>query len=121
LIDLLSAASLGTGFDSATLQIFDNNNLVAFQTFTDRFSAEAVFTNHAIDIQLGSDVNNLQMSLSSATQGFSFDYIVASAASLGAPAPEIGEGFVGSAVGVVTFLVLVVFLRFRQRRRSRTA
>jgi hypothetical protein len=80
-IDLLSSASLGTGFDSATFQILDNGNLVDSQSFADLASAQAFFFNNLIDIQLGAGLNNVQLAFNetmSGGEGFSFDYGTAS-------------------------------------------
>jgi hypothetical protein len=40
-LDLLGSTSLGTGFDSAMLQIFDNGNLIINQSFADLAAAQA--------------------------------------------------------------------------------
>jgi hypothetical protein len=46
LIDLISNASLGTGFDSATFKVSDNGNLIINRSFANLFSAQAFFSNN---------------------------------------------------------------------------
>jgi hypothetical protein len=81
LLDLTGSNSLGTGFDSALLQVFDNGNLVVNQSFSTLASAQAYFANQFLNIYLASGFNTVQLSFSemmSGAEGFSFDYASAS-------------------------------------------
>jgi hypothetical protein len=81
LIDLISNASLGTGFDSATFQISDNGNVIINQSFNNLISAQAFFLNRLIGINLAGGLNNIQLAFNetmSGGEGFSFDYGTAS-------------------------------------------
>jgi hypothetical protein len=81
-VDLLGNTSLGTGFDSATFQIFDNGNLILSDSFANLSSAQAFFsTNNLLAIQLAGGPNNVQLAFSemmSGGEGFSFNYTSAS-------------------------------------------
>src|SRR5262249_32448002 len=84
-LDLLSSDALGKGFDSALFQISLNGLVIDSQSFTDLASAEAFFSNNLIGVPLLAGPNNvligLSETMSSAPEGFSFDYAVASTAS----------------------------------------
>ena len=81
MLDLLSNDALGSGFDSALFQIFLNSALFDSESFTDLASAEAFFSNNLIDVPLFAGPNMVQLAFSetmSGSEGFSFDYAVAS-------------------------------------------
>jgi hypothetical protein len=59
LIGFLGSTSLGTGFDSALFQIFDNGNLIINKSFVDLASAQAYFFDKLIDIQLAAGLHNI--------------------------------------------------------------
>jgi hypothetical protein len=83
LIDLISNASLGTGFDSATFQVSDNGNLIVSDAFANLASAQAFFSNNnLINIMLAGGLNNVQIAFNetiSGGEGFGFDYATAAA------------------------------------------
>jgi hypothetical protein len=87
-IDLLSSASLGKGFESATFQISLNGNLFYNKSFNDLASAQAFFLNDLFDISLAGGINNIQLAFNetmSGGEGFSFDYGTASVSSTPLP------------------------------------
>jgi hypothetical protein len=105
LIDPLSNFSLGTGFDSAALQILLNGSVFESQTFNNLASAEAFFTpSNLIDIQLGAGLNNIQLAFNetmSGGEGFGFNYGAAGVSATPLPASWtmmlmglIGLGFI---------------------------
>ena len=90
-LDLLSSDALGSGFDSALFQISLNSVVIDTQSFTDLASAEAFFSNNLIGVPLLAGPNSVQIAFSetmSSTEGFSFDYAVASSGSERFPAPS---------------------------------
>ena len=90
-LDLLSSDALGTGFDSALFQILLNSAVIDSQSFTDLASAEAFFSNHLIGVPLLAGFNSVQLAFSetmSGTEGFSFDYAVASSGHQRGPRPH---------------------------------
>jgi hypothetical protein len=99
-LDLLSNDALGTGFDSALFQILLNNAVIDSQSFSDLTSAEAFFSNNLIGVPLLNGVNTVQLQFSetmSGTEGFSFDYAVASVGGQisSVPGPIAGAGLPG--------------------------
>jgi hypothetical protein len=104
-VDLLGNTSLGTGFDSASFQIFDNGNLVLSNSFATLASAQAFFSNNnLLAIQLAGGLNNVQLAFSemmSGGEGFGFHYATASVSATPLPAAWtmmlvgiVGFGFV---------------------------
>jgi hypothetical protein len=95
-LDLLSSDALGIGFDSALFTISLNSIVIDSQSFTDLASAEAFFSNNLIGVPLLAGPNSVQIAFSetmSGTEGFSFDYAVASVSNV--PAPIAGAGLPG--------------------------
>ena len=96
-LDLLSNDALGTGFDSALFTITLNSVVIDSQSFTDLASAEAFFSNNLIGVPLLAGLNSVQIAfsetMSSAPEGFSFDYAVASVSNV--PGPIAGAGLPG--------------------------
>jgi hypothetical protein len=93
---LLSNDALGIGFDSALFEISLNGAVFDSESFTDLASAEAFFSNNLIGVPLLASPNSVQLLFSetmSGTEGFSFDYAVASVSSV--PAPIAGAGLPG--------------------------
>jgi hypothetical protein len=91
-LDLLSSDALGTGFDSALFTISLDNGVIDSQSFTDLASAEAFFSNNLIGVPLLAGPNSVQLLFSetmSGTEGFSFDYAVASVSNVPAPSPVL--------------------------------
>jgi hypothetical protein len=83
-IGLLGSTSLGTGFDSALLQIFDNGNLVVNQSFANLAAAQAYFFNRLIDIQLAAGFHTIQLAFNemmTGGEGFAFDFAGSTAVS----------------------------------------
>jgi hypothetical protein len=97
-LDLLSSDALGTGFDSALFTISLNSAVFESQSFTNLVSAEAFFSNNLIGVPLLAGLNSVQIAFSetmSGTEGFSFDYAVASSGVSGVPGPVVGAGLPG--------------------------
>jgi hypothetical protein len=97
-LDLLSSDALGIGFDGALFTISLNSIVVDSQSFADLASAEAFFSNNLIGVPLLAGLNNVQIAFSetmSGTEGFSFDYAVASVSGVSVPAPIAGAGLPG--------------------------
>jgi hypothetical protein len=96
-LDLLSSDALGIGFDSALFTISLNSIVIDSQSFTDLASAEAFFSNNLNGVvPLLAGPNSVQIAFSetmSGTEGFSFDYAVASVSNV--PAPIAGAGLPG--------------------------
>jgi hypothetical protein len=95
-LDLLSSDALGTGFDSALFTISLNGGVFDSQPFTNLASAEAFFSNSLIDVPLLAGLNNVQIGFSETmrgTEGFSFNYAVASVSNV--PGPIAGAGLPG--------------------------
>jgi hypothetical protein len=97
-LDLLSSDALGKGFDSALFTISLNNVVINSQSFSDLASAEAFFSNHLIGVPLLAGPNSVLIgfseTMSSAPEGFSFNYAVASSVSE-VPGPIAGAGLPG--------------------------
>src|ERR1700730_6443385 len=97
-LDLLSNDSLGIGFDSALFQILVNSAVIDSQSFTDLTYAEAFFSNNLGGVPLSAGANSVQLQFSetmSGTEGFSFDYAVASSGISAVPGPVAGAGLPG--------------------------
>ena len=99
MLDLVSNDAVGKGFDSALFTISLNDQLIDSQSFTDLASAEAFFSNNLINVPpLATGMNTVQVTfsemMSSAPEGFSFDYAVASSVSE-VPGPIAGAGLPG--------------------------
>jgi hypothetical protein len=97
-LDLLSNDALGNGFDSALFQILLNSIVIDSQSFTDLASAESFFSNNLIGVPLLAGPNSVQIAFSetmSGTEGFSFDYAVASVGGVSVPGPIAGAGLPG--------------------------
>jgi hypothetical protein len=97
-LDLLSSDALGIGFDSALFTISVNSVVIDSQSFTDLASAEAFFSNNLIGVPLLAGPNSVQIAFNetmSGTEGFSFDYAVASSGTVGVPGPIAGAGLPG--------------------------
>jgi hypothetical protein len=95
---LLSNDALGTGFDNALFQILVNGVVTDSQSFSDITSAEAFFSNNLINVPLLAGPNSVQLAFSetmSRTEGFSFDYAVASSGMSAVPGPIAGAGLPG--------------------------
>jgi hypothetical protein len=93
-LDLLSSDALGIGFDSALFTITLNGVVVDTHSFTDLASAEAFFSDHLINVPLLAGLDRVLIGFSetmSGTEGFSFDYAVASSV----PGPIVGSGLPG--------------------------
>ena len=98
MLDLLSSDALGIGFDSALFQIVLNGIVFDSQSFTDLASAEVFFSNNLIGVPLLSGPNTVQLQFSetmSSSEGFSFDYAVASSGISAVPGPIAGAGLPG--------------------------
>jgi hypothetical protein len=81
LLDLTGSNSLGSGFDSALLQVLDNGNVVVSQSFANLAAAQAYFASKFLSIYLAAGFNNVQLAFSetmSRGEGFSFDFASAS-------------------------------------------
>jgi hypothetical protein len=98
-LDLVSSDALGIGFDSALFQILVNSVVTDSQSFSDLTSAEAFFSNHLIGVPLLAGPDNVQIAFNetmSSTEGFSFNYAVASVGGVSAvPGPIAGAGLPG--------------------------
>jgi hypothetical protein len=97
-LDLLSSNALGKGFDSALFEILVNSIVFDSQPFTDLGSAEKFFSNNLIGVPLLAGLNRVQLQFSetmSGTEGFSFDYAVASSGVSAVPSPIAGAGLPG--------------------------
>jgi hypothetical protein len=95
-LDLLSSDALGTGFDNALFTISLNGGVIDSQSFNDLASAEAFFSNRLINVPLLAGSNSVLIGFSetmSGTEGFSFDYAVASVSNV--PGPIAGAGLPG--------------------------
>src|SRR5262249_54799587 len=91
---LLSSDALGNGFDSALFEILLNGILIDGQSFNDLASAEAFFSANLINVPLLAGPNSVQILFNetmSGSEGFSFDYTVASVV----PGPIVGAGLPG--------------------------
>jgi hypothetical protein len=86
--------SVGTGFDSSTIQIFVNGNLFLAQTFNDLASANNFFTNNVLKLdQFQNEMLDVRLlydeTMSSSNEGFGFTYTFATTGAIGAvPEPS---------------------------------
>ena len=69
LLALTGSNFLGTGFDSALFQVSDNGNLLFDKSFSDLVAAEAFFSNDLLSFQLGTGLNDIQISLGEMMSG----------------------------------------------------
>jgi hypothetical protein len=95
-----SQGSLGTGFDSAMLDVFVNSVLAYQRSFTTLADAQAFFTDNPVDIGFGPGgpaTVELIYSLtgSQISSGFQFDYAFGSATASAVPGPIAGAGLPG--------------------------
>jgi LPXTG-motif cell wall-anchored protein len=110
-----SQGSLGTGFDSAMLDVFVNSVVAYQRSFTTLADAQAFFTDNPVDIGFGPGgpatielVYDLTGSQNSG--GFQFDYAFGSASAV--PGPVAGAGLPGM------MLAGGGFLAWRRRRKQ---
>ena len=104
-----SQGSLGTGFDSAMLDVFVNSVLAYQRSFTTLADAQAFFTDNPVDIGFGPggpanvelvyDLTGSQIS-----SGFQFNYAFGSATASALPGPVAGAGLPGLILGSGGFL-----------------
>src|SRR5262249_19452362 len=88
---LLSIGALGKLFDRAFFEILLRGILIDGPSFTDLASAEAFFSANLINVPLLAGPNSVQILFNetmSGSEGFSFDYTVASVV----PGPIVGAG-----------------------------
>ena len=100
LIGFESQSSLGTGFDSAMLEVFVNSFLAYQTSFASLADAQAFFTDNPVDIGLASpgpatvdlvfDLTGSQLS-----SGFQFDYALGTDPPSAVPGPVAGAGLPG--------------------------
>jgi hypothetical protein len=99
-----SQGSLGTGFDSAMLDVFVNSVLAYQRSFTTLADAQAFFTDNPVDIGFGpggpATVELVyDLTASQISSGFQFDYAFRVGYSLGCPWPCRRCGTAGSDLG----------------------
>ena len=114
-IALLGSSSLGSGFQSALFQIFDNGNVLLQRSFGDLASAQAYFFNQLLDLQLGAGLHDIQVAFAETLaggQGFAFDY-----AANGVAATPLPPSWTMTLVGLAGFM-LFVYCRRRQARAT---
>jgi hypothetical protein len=93
-LGFFGTTSVGTGFDSSTIQIFVNGNLFLVQTFNDLASANDFFTNNVLKLdQFGNGMLDVRLlfdeTMSSSDEGFGFAYTFATAGVInGVPEPS---------------------------------
>jgi hypothetical protein len=100
LIGFESQSSLGTGFDSAMLEVFVNSFLAYQTSFASLADAQTFFTDNPVDIGLASpgpatvelvfDLTGSQLS-----SGFQFDYALGTDSISAVPGPIAGAGLPG--------------------------
>jgi hypothetical protein len=100
LIGFESQSSLGTGFDSAMLEVFVNSFLAYQTSFASLADAQTFFTDNPVDIGLASpgpatvelvfDLTGSQLS-----SGFQFDYALGTDSISAVPGPIVGAGLPG--------------------------
>jgi hypothetical protein len=92
-----SQGSLGTGFDSAMLDVFVNSVLAYQRSFTSLADAQAFFTDNPVEIGFGpggpATVQLVyDLTASQISSGFQFDYAFGSATASAVPGPIVGAG-----------------------------
>jgi hypothetical protein len=101
LLGLMSEGSLGTGFDSATLELLVNGMLAYEKSLTSLADAQAFFTDNPIDIGFGpggpADVELVfDLTASQVSSGFQFAYAFDPVEpASGVPGPVAGAGLPG--------------------------
>jgi hypothetical protein len=100
LIGFESQGSLGTGFDSAMLEVFVNSILAYEMSFTSLADAEAFFTDNPVDIGFaapGPATVDLvdALTASQISSGFQFEYAFGTAQPSAVPGPIVGAGLPG--------------------------
>ncbi len=88
LLALTGSNFLGTGFDSALFRVYDNGNLLLDKSFSDLIAAQVFFSNDLLSFQLGTGLNDIQVSLDemmSGGEGFSFKYATTSVSNTPVP------------------------------------
>jgi hypothetical protein len=93
-LGFLGTISVGTGFDSSTIQIFVNGNLFLSQTFNDLASANNFFTNNVLKLdQFHNEMLDVRLlydeTMSSSNEAFGFTYTFATTGAIdGVPEPS---------------------------------
>jgi hypothetical protein len=111
--NLLGSTLLGTGFDSAMLQISENGNIIVNQSFANAAAAQAYFFNKLIDIQLSAGLHDVQLLFNetmSGGEGFGFDYT----ATGGVSATPLPPSWTMALIGLVGF----GFVAYRRQRKE---
>jgi hypothetical protein len=100
LIGFESQGSLGTGFDSSTLDVFVNSILAYERSFTSLADAQAFFTDNPVDVGFaapGPATVELVYALTASqiSSGFQFDYVFGTDPPSAVPGPIAGAGLPG--------------------------
>jgi hypothetical protein len=118
LIGFESQGSLGTGFDSSTLEVFVNSILAYERSFTSLADAEAFFTDNPVDIGFaapGPATVDLVYALTASqiSSGFQFEYAFGTDSPSAVPGPIAGAGLPGLIAACAALLALA-----RRRRQK---